>query len=225
MINFRKFFLFFFFLFTKKIFNIFSQNQIDSIELNQLIDVKNSSEKYRFKIFENLAIDKKKIKSILDFGSGFGLDFQVMANNFPNCTIYSYDIDKNSQIYAKRINEIIYKKKVIFLDYNQLSAMLIRKSFDLIFCNLSLIYLNEKHLKQIISKFIKSKPKLILVHELSSHQEENYTRSIFNKNNQFYYLHNFKKIFKSLNVKFTLVKSPKSGFPHTSFGYIFKIYL
>ena len=101
-----------------------------------------------------------------------------------------------------------------------MNKMLKARSFDFIYSNLSLIYLNKKKKISLLSKFIACKPKIILLHELSKKHFKIYENF---KNS--YYLHNFEKILKSLNVKYTTKKSPKIGYPHSKYGFIFKIYL
>lgn len=208
----------YYFLRLHKIFN--KSQTISNINLDFYINLKNqSSEKYRLDLFSKARFNFNKINTVLDFGSGLGTDIGVLTALNKDIQLYLYDINRVTLLYAKRANEILFKKNVYCLDKTQMDSMLSEKKFDLIFTNLSLIYLNPKQLIKILQKFISSKPKYILMHELSKpyNIKKNLTHD--------YYLHDFEQIFKSLRVNYEIDKSSKPGYPHSIYGKIIKVYL
>lgn len=177
------------------------------------------TEKYRLNLFDKIKFDFKKINTVLDFGAGLGVDIGILTTLNKSMDLYLYDIDQNALLYAKRSNEIIFKKKVHYLDRAQMNFMLSKNKFDLIYTNGSLIYLTPNKIVEILKKFIASKPKLIVMHELS----KSYNLKEPSKHD--YYLHDFEKILKSLKTKYVIYKSSKPGFPHSVYGKIIVIYL
>ena len=201
-----------------KIFN--KSTTVSNINLNFYINLKSQlSEKYRLGLFSKTRFNFNKINTVLDFGSGLGIDIGILTALNKDIELYLYDINRLTLLYAKRANEIIFKKKVFCLDETQMDSMLSEKKFDLIFTNASLIYLNTKQLIKILQKFISSKPKYILMHELS--KPYNIKESLIHD----YYLHDFEKILKSLRVNYEIDKSSKPGYPHSVYGKIITVYL
>jgi SAM-dependent methyltransferase len=201
-----------------KFFNKFIT--VSNINLNFYIKLKNQlSEKYRLDLFSKTRFNFNKINTVLDFGSGLGIDIGILTALNKDIELYLYDINRLTLLYAKRANEIIFKKKVFCLDETQMDSMLSEKKFDLIYTNASLIYLNHKQLIKILKKFISSKPKYILMHELS--KPYNIKKNLIHD----YYLHDFEKILKSLGVNYEIDKSSKPGYPHSVYGKIIKVYL
>lgn len=208
----------YYFLRLYKIFN--KSSTLSTINLNFYINLKNqSSEKYRLDLFSKARFNFNKINTVLDFGSGLGIDIGGLTASNKDIQLYLHDINRVSLLYAKRANEILFKKKVYYLNKTQMDSMLSKKKFDLIFTNLSLIYLNSKQLIKILQKFISSKPKYILMHELSKPYN---IKASFTHD---YYLHDFEQIFKSLRVNYEIDKSSKPGYPHSVYGKIIKVYL
>jgi SAM-dependent methyltransferase len=208
----------YYFLHLHKIFN--KSTTVSNINLNFYINLKNQlSEKYRLNLFSKTRFNFNKINTVLDFGSGLGIDIGILTALNKDIELYLYDINRSSLLYAKRANEIIFKKNVFYLDETQMDSMLSEKKFDLIFTNLSLIYLNPKQLIKILQKFISSKPKFILMHELS--KPYNIKENLIHD----YHLHDFEQILKSLRVKYEIGKSSKPGYPHSVYGKIITVYL
>jgi SAM-dependent methyltransferase len=208
----------YYFLHLHKIFN--KTKTVANVNLNFYINLKNQlSEKYRLNLFSKTRFNFNKINTVLDFGSGLGIDIGILTSLNKDIKLYLYDINRLSLLYAKRANEIIFKKNVFCLDKTQMDSMLSEKKFDLIFTNASLIYLNRKQLIKILQKFISSKPKFILMHELS--KPYNIKESLIHD----YYLHDFEKILKSLRVNYEIDKSSKPGYPHSVYGKIITVYL
>jgi len=209
---------FYYFLHLYKIFN--KSTTVSNVNLNFYINLKNQlSEKYRLNLFSKTRFNFNKINTVLDFGSGLGIDIGILTALNKDIELYLYDINRLSLLYAKRANEIIFKKNVFCLDKTQMDSMLSKKKFDLIFTNASLIYLNRKQLIKILQKFISSKPKFILMHELS--KPYNIKENLIHD----YHLHDFEQILKSLRVKYEISKSSKPGYPHSVYGKIITVYL
>lgn len=208
----------YYFLRLHKIFN--KNTTVSNINLNFYINLKNQlSEKYRLDLFSKTRFNFNKINTVLDFGSGLGIDIGILTALNKDIELYLYDINRLTLLYAKRANEILFKKNVFCLDKTQMDSMLSKKKFDLIFTNASLIYLNRKQLIKILQNFISSKPKFILMHELS--KPYNIKDNLIHD----YHLHDFEQILKSLRVNYEIVKSSKPGYPHSVYGKIITVYL
>jgi SAM-dependent methyltransferase len=215
----KKFLVYIYYLFNlNKIFD--KSSLVSNINFNFYINLKSQfSEKYRLDLFSKTRFNFNKINTVLDFGSGFGIDIGILTALNKDIELYLYDINRLHLLYAKRANEIFFKKNVFCLDKTQMDSMLSKKKFDLIFTNACLIYLNTKQLIKILKKFISSKPKYILMHELS--KPDNEKASLVHD----YYLHDFEQILKSLRVNYEIDKSSKPGYPHSVYGKIIKVYL
>jgi ubiquinone/menaquinone biosynthesis C-methylase UbiE len=201
-----------------KIFN--KTVTVSDINLNFYTNLENQfSEKYRLNLFSKTNFNFKKINTVLDFGSGLGIDIGILTSLNKDIELFLYDINRTSLLYAKRANEILFKKKIYCLDETEMNLMLTKKNFDLIFTNATLIYLSPKKLIDTLKKFIASKPKFILMHELSKpwNLKENLMHN--------YYLHDLEKILKSLRIKYEVYKSSKPGHPFSVYGKIIAIYL
>jgi len=206
------------FPFYQKYFYIFdiSKISIDSLFFPKTV----KSEIYRDSLFN--IVKKKynnKIKRVLDFGCGIGINIPFIFKNFRNIEYYVYD--NNSLIIENlnRANNLIYKKKIHYLNKNEVFKIN-ENFFDLIVLDACVMYFSKKEIFEYFNFFNTITSKCILIHDLNHFNEKVIIKKDQGKN-----IINYNKIFKKINpgLKLTFQKSKRTKYPWDQFGYIILI--
>ena len=171
------------------------------------------SEKYRLKLFDN--IDIKKIKSVLDYGCGYGMNMKVLKDLNNNINLTGIERSKNKIRMLNIINDNIYKMPLNLYDITKLSK--IEKKYDLVFTDAVLIYVNPNNIYELLKKLIHSSKKNVLLHELNHNDNQHDIDHL--------YVHDYKYLIKKINprLKIKIFKSKKPGSPWSSHGSIILI--
>ena len=185
-----------------------------SVDYYALFNIENSeTEKYRPKLFEK--INLKSVKTILDYGCGYGINLKVLKDINPKFILNGMDISKNDLRMLEIINNNLFKNHINILDHKNLKSL--KNKFDLVFTDAVLIYVNKSDIKEKIKNLINSSKKYLLFHELTYE---------FNKSKITHLnIHDFRLLIKSINpkLKISLHKSLKQGTPWSSHGTIILI--
>lgn len=133
----------------------------------------------------------KEVENIFEVGCGYG-DRLFFLRNLNIKKLYGIDINK------KRINtgsEILKKNNItnIELEYSDINFYNLPENlkFDYIISSMTLIYLNKEELKKFFKKYSIFVNKGFLLQEFHSHDLTS---------DDTFYNHNFKKVFKELNL-------------------------
>lgn len=201
----------------KKIYiRYFYTLDISKININILFYPKSTkSEIYRDTLF-NL-IKKKynfKIKKVLDFGCGLGTNVNFLFENFRNIDYYAFDKDNVSIEYLNCLNNLIYKKKINYINKDQVFKTK-ENFFDLIILDAVAMYFSKKEIFQYFNILSRISSKCILVHDLNHFSDE----ILIKKEGR--YITNYTKLFQKIdkNLKLTIEKSEKPGSPWNKYGY------
>ena len=185
-----------------------------SVDYDAFFNIENSeTEKYRPKLFEKLNL--KSIKTILDYGCGYGINLKVLKDINPKFILNGMDISKNDLRMLEIINNNLLKNDINILDHKNLKNL--KYKFDLVFTDAVLIYVNKSDIKEKIKNLINSSKKYLLFHELTYE---------FNKSKITHLnIHDFRLLIKSIDpkLKISLHKSQKQGIPWSSHGTIILI--
>jgi cyclopropane fatty-acyl-phospholipid synthase-like methyltransferase len=160
-----------------------------------------------------------KIKRVLDFGCGIGSNIPFIFKNFKNIEYYAYDNNSSIVESLNRANNIIYKKKIHYLNKNEIFKIN-ENFFDLIIVDACAMYFSKKEIFKYFNLFNKITSKSILIHDLNHFNEKIIIKKMEGKN-----IINYNNFFKKINpdLKLTFQKSHKPGYPWHQFGYIILI--
>lgn len=106
-----------------------------------------------------LKVDKKKVKTILDFGCAAGGFYKILKSIFTNCKYYC-GMDSEPRM-IKNARKNFNKKSTRFLVSNGKKINFKRRSFDLVFCTGCLNH-NRNH-KKIIEELFRVSSKYVFV--------------------------------------------------------------
>ena len=117
-----------------------------SVDYDALFNINSETEKYRPKLFEK--INLKSVKTILDYGCGYGINLKVLKDINPKFILNGMDISKNDLRMLEIINNNLFKNHINILDYKNLKSL--KNKFDLVFTDAVLIYVNKSDIKEKI---------------------------------------------------------------------------
>jgi len=185
-----------------------------SVDYEAFFNIENSkTEKYRLKLFDKFNL--KSVKTILDYGCGYGINLKVLKDINPKFILNGMDISKNDLRMLEIINNNLLKNHINILDHENLKNL--KGKFDLVFTDAVLIYVNQRVIKEQIKNLINSSKKYLLFHELTYE---------FNKSKISHLnIHDYRSLIKSIDpkLKISLYKSLKQGTPWSSHGTIILI--
>ena len=157
-----------------------------------------------------------KVNTLLDMGCGNGSNIYVIQKFINDSEIQFYGIDLSyASISAANSREYTFPKSVQFFQMDILKYF--NKNNDKVDCVLfdaTLMYLTPKELYNVLLK-TSMLSKNLIVHELNSD-----TENITSKNG---FIHNYKKIFKSLNFIYNEKKSVREDQLWKQFGKLFVV--
>ncbi len=197
-----------------KFFKYKFEDNFQNINYEQICEIeKFESEKYRLQLFNSL--DLKKIKSVLDYGCGYGMNMKVIKNINNDIILNGMDISKTKIRMLKILNDNIYKMSLNVHEIKNLPNF--EKKFDLVFTDAVLIYVNPNNIYKLLKNLINSSKKKILLHELCNLYDR---RKV-----DYLHIHDYKNLIKRINPKLKIktFKSSKPGTPWNTHGTIILI--
>ena len=139
-----------------KFFKYKFEDNFQNINYEQICEIeKFESEKYRLQLFNSL--DLKKIKSVLDYGCGYGMNMKVIKNINNEIILNGMDISKTKIRMLKILNDNIYKMSLNVHEIKNLPNF--EKKFDLVFTDAVLIYVNPNNIYKLLKNLINSSKK------------------------------------------------------------------
>ncbi len=164
-------------------------------------------------------------RKVLEIGCASGPNLYLLARKFPEASFYGIDISKKA---VETGNNFFQKKGIPNVrlkegDFEKELKKLKTKSFDVVFSDAVLIYIDRKRIERVVRELIRVTKKAVILCEM--HQAEN-LQSIF----EGHWTHNFKKIFGKFigEEKVKLTKIPFSFWEDKiwgKFGFIIEIVL
>tara|TARA_Y100001935_G_C17173918_1_gene441641 strand:+ start:47 stop:688 length:642 start_codon:yes stop_codon:yes gene_type:complete len=197
-----------------KFFKYKFEDNFQNINYEQICEIeKSESEKYRLQLFNSL--DLKKIKSVLDYGCGYGMNMKVIKNINNEIILNGMDISKTKIRMLKILNDNIYKMSLNVHEIKNLPNF--EKKFDLVFTDAVLIYVNPNNIYKLLKNLINSSKKKILLHELCNLYDRGKV--------DYLHIHDYKNLIKRINPKLKIktFKSSKPGTPWNTHGTIILI--
>lgn len=179
------------------------------VDFDAFFNLDNSeTEKYRLKLFDKFNL--KSVRSILDYGCGYGINLKVLKDINPDFILHGMDISKKDLRMLEIINNNLFKIHLNILDYQNLKYL--EGKFDLVFTDAVLIYINTSNIKEHLEYLINSSKKYILFHELTYEFSET---KISHLN-----IHDYRRLINSIDpkLKISFFKSLKPGYPWSTHG-------
>ncbi len=157
-----------------------------------------------------LRIKKEKPKSILEVGVGFGRNIRwLIDNGVSDKNIRGIDI---SQSMLRHARKFINNKKVILKKGDVLNVPFKNDSFDFVFLFAVLMHVRDKQIRKAIEEAIRVTTRSIVI------IEQNYKPQKNEKSSQYTFVHDYKKIFKTLPVRLKdFKKDNKNGYNYYYF--------
>jgi len=157
-----------------------------------------------------------KVQNLLDVGCGNGSNIYVIQKFINDSKIQFYGLDLSSaSISAAKSRKYIFPESVNFVQKDLLNYFLKNKNnFDCVLFDATLMYLTPKELFNILQKTTLLSKNLI-IHELNSDGESKTSKNGF--------IHNYKQIFKSLNLIYSEEKSMREDQLWKKFGKLFVV--
>jgi ubiquinone/menaquinone biosynthesis C-methylase UbiE len=138
------------------------------------------SEDYVLLTFRDL-IKTKKLKNILDVGSGHGRIITQYKNCFKKITI----IEPDKTFFYQIQQNLLDKKNTIFINKTFLNSQISKNSYDVVLCAYTLEHITPQNLKNFIKKLYDSlKPQgyLILLTSHSKNKQSHYVKTFIDYN-------------------------------------------
>jgi len=131
-------------------------------------------------------LKKINVNSILEIGCGYGRLTKILDSTLRPQSYNAIDLSEELITIAKKNISNVRFQCTSIQDFKT------KEKFDLVFCGVMLMMINEKEIKTVLQKLISlSSKKIITIDPIE----------MFVKNSDYVFIHDYKKIFSELGVK------------------------
>lgn len=154
-------------------------------------------------------------RDILEIGCGYGPNLFWLSKKFPNAKIRGIDINPKIIKEGKKFLKDIPNVNLVVINANEINYFG-ENSFDIVFSDAALMYVNPSEIKEVIQKMIWVAKKAVILVDWHSEEPEKYNSHIGN------WTRNYRELFGN---KVHLTKIKEEMWPNKDwikFGYIIK---